>query len=98
MIADLGPPEETPMKTVSAVEGSTSASLAYRFFDEGVFCSGSAESSDGEMDRVLNDKFSLRYLAGSGRYVRHCSPPPVASKYLSQNYVRIYHGQIWQDQ
>ena len=72
--SDLGPSDEAPMRIALALEASISSSLAYSCFDEVACCSDSAESSEGELDKVLNYNFCLHCLVGSDGYSRHSSP------------------------
>ena len=49
--------------------------IVYPYIGESAFCSDSAEGSEGEIERVLNDNFSLRCLVGSDGHERHRGSP-----------------------
>ena len=74
--SDLDPFEEAPMQTALAVEGSMGSAIACSFFGHNACCSGSADPSEEEMDKALNDNFSLRYFVYSDGSSCHASPPP----------------------
>ena len=49
--------------------------MAYSYFDGDAFCSSSAESSQVELDRVLDGDYSLHYFIGSSGASLHVDPP-----------------------
>lgn len=63
------------MKTALAVEGAISSAIACSLFGGcSAYCSDSAESTEDEMDKILDDNLRLRYFAGSGGHSHHRAP------------------------
>ena len=72
--SDLGPLEEKQLFKALAVEGSLGAAIAYSFLDADAFASDSADSSEDELERVV-DNYSLHYLVGHDGIDHHVDPP-----------------------
>ena len=73
--SDLGPLEEKGMTSALAYVGDLSSAISYSFFDEDAYNSSGAESSEEELDKVVDSGFSLHYLVGSSGATHHVDPP-----------------------
>ena len=62
------------MSIAFVADGRLGAAIEYSFADEAL-CSDSAESIDDELERVLDDNFSLHYFVGGG-VDGHTDPNP----------------------
>ena len=69
----LGPLEESALAAARAADGSSGSATACAPIDD-ASCSDSAESSEGELERVRSDKFSLHYFEGSSGSSHHSNP------------------------
>ena len=82
--------EEKALMIAIAADWSSGSATSYSFINGGACRSDSAESSEDELGRVLNDNFSSHYLVGRGGIDHHVSLPRGAKllihefiKYLS---------------
>ena len=73
--SDPGPLKELQSIGAFDIDGSFNSAIAYSYIDGKVFCSDGVGSTDGELERVLDDNLSLHYLVGSDGVVRHRGPP-----------------------
>lgn len=81
--SDLGPLEETPLVNALALGGGVNSCIAYSFLDADAFGSSSAKSSEGGMERVLNDNFDFHVLLGCDGFHHHVDPPTSVRAELS---------------
>ena len=65
---DFGPLEEKASINALAMDDSLGSAVAHSFLDSDASCSDSADSSDGEPEKVLGDNLSLRYFVGSDEW------------------------------
>lgn len=92
---DLGPLEERHFICAFAIQGSFNSAIVHSFLEFSFFCSDSAEGSEDEPEKVLNDKYSLHYLVGRSIADHHGNPPKstvvhidALRTYLSQSDIR----------
>lgn len=76
---DLGPLGDIPFVNAFVVHGSPNFAKANGFLDNSAFCSDSAESSEDEFEKVLNDNYSLHCFLGYDGAGRHVVPPEECS-------------------
>ena len=63
--SDVNPLESKSLLAALGADGSLGAAIDYCFGGHQDCCTSSAESSEGKLERIMADNYSLRYLAGS---------------------------------
>lgn len=82
----MGPLEEVALTFALVAGGSFGGATAHPFINDS--CSDSAESSDDELEKVLNENFSFHYLVGSSG-VGHRIDTSLWDPYESRNWMML---------